>query len=101
MSEETDPRNFVKYLNTVLLSVIITIGGAFSVLMLNRSISQGETLAAIQSSQVSRSEMEAKVSAVQTILTASLATIQTDNNSIRAKLGELEIRQAALIREIK
>lgn len=91
----------LKYLNTILLGIIITVGGGFSGLMLNRSIEQGETLAAIKSSQVTRNEVETKLAGIQTTLTAQLVGVQNEQLFLRAKLTEIEIKQAAVAASMK
>lgn len=96
MSDPDSPTNFVKYLNTVLLGIIITCGGGFSAFMGSRSISQGETLASIQASQVTRTEVEAKLATMQSDFSIKLATITNDQIGLRAKITDIEIKQAAV-----
>jgi hypothetical protein len=93
---EPEGTKFMKYLNTVLLGIIITCGGTFSGFMGMRSISQGETLASIQASQVTRTEVEAKLAVIQSDVSLKLAAITNEQIGLRSKLTDMEIRQAAV-----
>jgi hypothetical protein len=98
MSNEAEPqqRKFVSWLNTVLLGIIIAGGGVFCEWSGTRSVDQGERLSAIQASQVTRAELETKISTSQNEFNLRLTAIQNDQIQLRAKLTEMEIKQAAV-----
>ncbi len=89
-----EKENFTRYLNTILLSIIITVGGAFSAFMGGRSIKQGEDLATIKASQVTKTEIDNRFTQIQNEFNLGLARLQTEQLSLRAKMTEIEIKQA-------